>query len=213
MAILSFWSFVAFSSAALSMEELQAEIARLTAEIAELRLEVIESDRIRAENILLRAFSCGGLQPLAPPPSQLRRVSVPASSSLDNPSDRPCSQIELTSVLGAADKTAAVLGMMPTNTACAMCFVACSSATNAVACAQGCTRPMEAFCSATDLRVIELTGLPLSLNDRGRFISLLGATSASCAFCIAETVHSICGKSCSKERLHIGLYDLQIGAL
>jgi hypothetical protein len=66
-------------------------------------------------------------------------------------------------------------------------------------------------CSAADLRVIELRGLPSGLGDRGQVVAMLGATSAPCAFCIAETIHSVCGKNCCKERLHIGLYDLQIG--
>jgi hypothetical protein len=154
------------------------------------------------------AMACGqSPEVLAAPPA-----IEPQDASSDPPDNRPCSVIELTDVLGAAERATAVMGMMVTNAACALCLIPCGAATDAVACAQSCTRPMEAACSAADLRVIELMGLPSGLGDRGQVVAMLGATSAPCAFCVAETIHSVCGKNCCKERLHIGLYDLQIGA-
>ena len=50
---------------------------------------------------------------------------------------------------------------------------------------------------------ITAVGMPSSLADRTQLIRMLEVTTRGCVRCILETVASVCGNDCVKDRLHI----------
>ena len=64
-------------------------------------------------------------------------------------------------------------------------------------------RQADATCTEADVASITSVGMPVSLADRSRLISMLEVTTRGCARCILQTIASICGDDCVKDRLHI----------
>ena len=50
---------------------------------------------------------------------------------------------------------------------------------------------------------ITAVGMPASLADRSKLIRMLEVTTQGCVRCILQTVASVCGDDCVKDRLHI----------
>ena len=50
---------------------------------------------------------------------------------------------------------------------------------------------------------ITAVGMPASLSDRSQLIRMLEVTTRGCVRCILQTVASVCGDDCVKDRLHI----------
>ncbi len=50
---------------------------------------------------------------------------------------------------------------------------------------------------------ITAVGMPVSLADRSRLIRMLEVTMRGCVRCILQTVASVCGDDCVKDKLHI----------
>jgi len=60
-----------------------------------------------------------------------------------------------------------------------------------------------AECTEADHAAIASAVMPSSLADRADIIGLMERTVAACAKCVLQTVASVCGADCVKERLHI----------
>jgi hypothetical protein len=61
----------------------------------------------------------------------------------------------------------------------------------------------DATCTEADVANITAVGMPVSLADRSRLIRMLEVTTRGCVRCILQTVASVCGDDCAKDRLHI----------
>ena len=60
-----------------------------------------------------------------------------------------------------------------------------------------------AECTEADHAAMASAVMPSSLADRAHIIGLMERTVAACAKCVLQTVASVCGADCVKERLHI----------
>jgi hypothetical protein len=60
-----------------------------------------------------------------------------------------------------------------------------------------------AACTEVDHAAMASAAMPSSLADRAHIIGLMERTAAACAKCVLQTVASVCGADCVKERLHI----------
>ena len=60
-----------------------------------------------------------------------------------------------------------------------------------------------AECTEADHTEMASAVMPSSLADRALIIHLMERTAAACAKCVLQTVTSVCGADCVKERLHI----------
>ena len=69
-----------------------------------------------------------------------------------------------------------------------------------------------AECSEADHAAMASAFMPSSLADRALIIGLMERTAAACAKCVLQTVSSVCGAGCVKERLHI-LTDFEVEPL
>jgi hypothetical protein len=61
----------------------------------------------------------------------------------------------------------------------------------------------DATCTEADVANITAVGMPASLADRSHLIRILEVTTRGCVRCILQTVASVCGDDCVKDRLHI----------
>ncbi len=61
----------------------------------------------------------------------------------------------------------------------------------------------DATCTEADVANITAIGMPASLADRSQLIHMLEVTTRGCVRCILQTVASVCGDDCVKDRLHI----------
>ena len=64
-------------------------------------------------------------------------------------------------------------------------------------------RQADATCTEADVANITAVGMPASLADRSRLIRMLEVTTRGCVRCILQTVASVCGDDCVKDKLHI----------
>jgi hypothetical protein len=69
-----------------------------------------------------------------------------------------------------------------------------------------------AECSEADHAAMASAVKPSSLADRALIIKLMERTAAACAKCVLQTVASVCGAGCVKERLHI-ITDFEVQPL
>jgi hypothetical protein len=60
-----------------------------------------------------------------------------------------------------------------------------------------------AECTEADHAAMASAVMPSSLADRALIIGLMERTAAACAKCVLQTVSSVCGADCIKDRLHI----------
>ena len=61
----------------------------------------------------------------------------------------------------------------------------------------------DATCTEADMANITAVGMPASLANRSQLIRMLEVTTQGCVRCILQTVASVCGDDCVKDRLHI----------
>ena len=116
-----------------------------------------------------------------------------------------CSKQQVMSVINAVDRTAAVLGIMPTNPSCGICMAmaANSQPPDSAYKVFTCLHQRENECGASDLAAILPSFSSSTLQDRPLLIKMLESVSADCAYCVLETVEFVCGPGCVKERLHL----------
>jgi hypothetical protein len=131
----------------------------------------------------------------------LLEVDEPQSES-----EAYCSKQDVQSVLSSSDQTGTVLGMMATNPNCALCIIPCGSRgmPDALPCILACSHQRENKCDdSTGLaRIMPLVD-QASLQNRSLIVRMLELVEADCAYCILETVASVCGEDCVKESLHL----------
>jgi hypothetical protein len=60
-----------------------------------------------------------------------------------------------------------------------------------------------AECTEADHAAMASAVMPSSLSDRALIIGLMERTAAACAKCVLQTISSVCGADCVKERLHV----------
>jgi hypothetical protein len=117
-----------------------------------------------------------------------------------------CSKADVKAVSSAAatdaSKTEALLvNMTATNAGCAECLRMCAQYAYRIGCLFRCQHQRENKC--TDTTKIASLIPQATLPDRRVLIAMIEQVSASCAYCILETVESVCGSGCVQETMHI----------
>ena len=121
-----------------------------------------------------------------------------------------CSSGEIKQVLGSASDPAQltniVAGFFETNLPCAMCPVQCSGTPmpDVLLCAFGCMSQSGNRCdNSTGVDRITSMLPRAALDDRESILRLLERVEADCAYCLLETIESVCGAGCVHQHLHI----------
>jgi hypothetical protein len=101
-----------------------------------------------------------------------------------------------------ANKTKALLvNMTATNAGCAECLQSCAEYAYRIGCLFRCQHQRENKCTNTT-KIASLIS-QATLQDRRLLVAMIEQVSASCAYCILETVESVCGSGCVQETMHI----------
>jgi hypothetical protein len=97
---------------------------------------------------------------------------------------------------------ALLANMTGTNAGCAECLnQTCARYAYRIGCLFRCQHQRENQCTNTS-KIASL--IPrVTLQDRQLLVSMIEQVSASCAYCILETVESVCGAGCVQETMHI----------
>ena len=108
----------------------------------------------------------------------------------------------LSAVATDANKTKALLvNMTATNAGCAECLQSCAEYAYRIGCLFRCQHQRENKCTNTT-KIASLIS-QATLQDRRLLVAMIEQVSASCAYCILETVESVCGAGCVQETMHI----------
>jgi hypothetical protein len=116
-----------------------------------------------------------------------------------------CSRADVKAVSAVAtdaNKAKALLGnMTATNAGCAECLQSCAQYAYRIGCLFRCQHQRENKCTNTT-KIASL--IPqATLQDRRLLVAMIEQVSASCAYCILETVESVCGAGCVQGTMHI----------
>jgi hypothetical protein len=115
-----------------------------------------------------------------------------------------CSKADVKAVSAVATDAkkvkALVANMTVTNTACAECVQTCAPDYR-IGCLFRCQHQRENQCTETT-KIASLIS-KATLQDRRLLVLMIEQVSASCAYCILETVESVCGVGCVQETMHI----------
>ena len=95
-----------------------------------------------------------------------------------------------------------VIDMLGKNPGCATCIIQCSVVPNKfdqLWCLNACLHQRENYCDAR----VPLLGGRNPVLDRNAILAMVESSVPDCAFCILETVASVCGEQCVQLHLHI----------
>ena len=116
-----------------------------------------------------------------------------------------CSTVDVKAVSAVAtdeNKTNSLLARMAmTNAGCAECLQSCAQFDYRAGCLFRCQHQRENECTDTTKIASMIPGA--TLQDRRWLVSMIEQVSASCAYCILETVESVGGSGSVKETMHI----------
>ena len=136
-------------------------------------------------------------------PRLLSRGAISRSLQQVKSIELHCSKADVKAVRAVAadaNKTNAVLANM-TSTGCAECLETCAQYDYGIGCLFRCQHQRENKCTNTT-SIASLIS-KATLQDRRWLVSMIELVSASCAYCILETVESVGGPGCVQETMHI----------
>jgi hypothetical protein len=93
--------------------------------------------------------------------------------------------------------------MTGTNAGCAECLQTCAQYDYRIGCLFRCQHQRENQCTDADTTKIASLIPRVTLRDRQLLIAMIEQVNANCAYCILETVESVCGSGCVQETMHI----------
>ena len=118
-----------------------------------------------------------------------------------------CSKADVDAMsLVAADVSKAkafLSSLTTTNAGCAECLQTCAQHDYRIGCLFRCQHQRENQCTDADTTKIASMIPTAALQDRRLLVLMIEQVSASCAYCILETVESVCGVGCVQETMHI----------
>ena len=137
-------------------------------------------------------------------PSTSRTLLHQNASIGQDPASRPpppCTGNDLFSVANAANQTAAIATLAKTKAACANCVQANPPRGGNLPWGSVCLP--EPTCAADNATLLQGLVHSASLEDRQGLIKIFDVVSASCSYCLLETIGFVCGETCANDVLHL----------